>query len=121
MNSRYFLALLAVSFSVQASSLAGDPAAGRALANRKPEGGQACVECHGSDGDATTANSYPRLAGQYPEYLANALRDYRSGRRGNAIMANQVAELSDQDINNLAAYFGSLDGDLHDLSSHPAR
>ena len=77
-----------------------------------------CQACHGTDGNAGTDPQYPRLAGQYHDYLARALHEYKTGERKNAIMAAFAATLSDADIDNLAAYFASLPGskltDLHD-------
>lgn len=90
---------------------AGDPAAGKAKA-------QVCAACHGADGNKTLDGTYPRLAGQYPEYLAKALHEYKSGKRKNAIMAGQAQALTDKDIADLTAYFGSLEGEIHDLSGH---
>lgn len=76
-----------------------------------------CQACHGADGNAGTDPQYPRLAGQYRDYLARALHEYKKGERKNPIMAGFVTTLSDQDIENLAAYFASLPesklGDLH--------
>jgi cytochrome c553 len=76
-----------------------------------------CAACHG-DGNKTLDATYPKLAGQYPDYLVKALSEYRSGKRQNAIMAGQAKALSDQDIADLAAWFGSRPGGIHDLSRH---
>lgn len=73
-----------------------------------------CQACHGVDGKATAA-IYPNLAGQYADYLARALHEYRDGGRNNPIMAVYVEKLSDQDIINLAAYFSALPTQLDDL------
>ncbi len=59
--------------------------------------------------------SYPNLAGQHENYLQKTLADYRAGRRTNLIMAPMAAGLSDQDIEDLAAWYASQDG-LQDLS-----
>ena len=53
-----------------------------------------CVACHGQDGNAADGPHQamnPRLAGQYADFLAKALREYRSGERGNAIMMGMAA------------------------------
>ncbi len=75
-----------------------------------------CQACHGADGNAADPQ-YPRLAGQYRDYLERALHEYKSGGRKNPIMAGFVTTLSDEDITNLAAYYASLPGskltDLH--------
>lgn len=76
-----------------------------------------CAACHGADGNATAA-IYPRLAGQYRDYLAQALREYRSGARQNAIMAGFAKTLSDADIKALSEHFASMPGKLDDLSHY---
>ena len=48
---------------------------------------EVCAACHGIDGNSPTRPTIPKLAGQYPDYLAKALRDYKSGARKNPIMA----------------------------------
>ena len=65
-----------------------------------------CSACHGVDGNSA-APDFPRLAGQHPDYLAKALRDYKSGRRKNAIMAGMVATLTPTQMQELAAYYGA--------------
>lgn len=76
-----------------------------------------CQACHGADGNAADPQ-YPRLAGQYHDYLERALHEYKDGARKNPIMAGFAATLSDEDIRNLAAYYASLPGtkltDLHE-------
>lgn len=74
-----------------------------------------CAACHGADGNAT-ADLYPRLAGQYHDYLAQALREYRSGERQNAIMSGFAKPLSDAEIEALSRYFATMPGKLHDLA-----
>ncbi|HET9032468.1 MAG TPA: cytochrome c [Dokdonella sp.] len=75
---------------------------------------ETCQACHGADGNAT-APIYPRLAGQYADYLARALHEYRDGGRVNPIMGVYAENLTDQDIKNLAAYFSAMPGKLDDL------
>ncbi|MDX1606232.1 MAG: cytochrome c [Candidatus Competibacterales bacterium] len=79
---------------------AGDPAAGRALS-------QPCQNCHGKDGIGVLP-PYPNLAGQSAYYLAQQLRAFRSGERVNPNMNVVSKLLSDQDIEDLAAYYESL-------------
>ena len=90
--------LLAASAALLASSpaQAGDAAAGEAKTG-------ACVACHGKDGKGTTP-IYPNLGGQSEQYLAIALKAYKTGDRNNPIMKPMVAALSDTDIDNIAAY-----------------
>jgi cytochrome c553 len=75
---------------------------------------QVCQACHGSDGRGTNP-TYPVLAGQHESYLAQSLASYRDGTRTNAVMAGMAANLSDQDIADLAAYYAAMAG-LKDLS-----
>ena len=97
----------------------GDAAAGKALATKKGASGQACVDCHGADGNAPIDASYPKLGGQYADYLAHSLQADRSGARGGSpttdLMASQAKDLNDQQIADLAAYFGGVGGQLRDL------
>ena len=76
---------------------------------------QSCVDCHGAEGNAPIDATYPKLGGQYGDYIAHALQAYRAGDRQNALMTPQAAQLSDQDISDLAAYFGSRGTQLRDL------
>src|SRR5438270_529540 len=66
-----------------------------------------CIGCHGPDGNKPSAPDQPVLAGQYQDYLARALTDYKNGRRNNAIMKGFAGQLSKQDIEDLAAWFSS--------------
>lgn len=72
-----------------------------------------CQSCHGVDGNSTDPQ-FPRLAGQYEDYLVQALTDYRSGKRRNPIMSGFAAGLSDADIANLAAYFAHQKNGVYD-------
>lgn len=82
----------------QSPAALGDPAKAQEIVTK------VCAACHGSDGNSTTP-IYPVLAGQSPEYLYKQLVDFKSGARRNATMAPNVANLSDQDMRNLAAYY----------------
>ena len=102
------------------SSSAGLPAgnveAGAKLASTKnAKTGQSCVDCHGAEGNAPIDPTYPKLAGQYGDYVAHSLQGYRDGKREHALMSGQAAELTDQQIADLGAYFGSRTGNLRDL------
>ena len=70
---------------------------------------QACAACHGPDGNST-AQDFPRLAGQHYDYLLKSLKEYKSGARKNPIMAPLVANLSQRDLEDLAAYFSNQKG-----------
>ena len=102
------------------SSSAGLPSghvmAGEQLANAKGKAtGQSCIDCHGADGNAPIDPTYPKLGGQYADYLEHALQAYRSGDRQHALMTPQATNLSDQDIADLGAYFASRPTKLRDL------
>ena len=68
-----------------------------------------CAACHGADGNSTVP-SFPKLAGQNRDYLFHSLKDYKSGKRKNPIMAGQVQTLSDADMLDLALYFSKQKG-----------
>ena len=98
-----------ISFNVQA---AGNIEAGKAAVEK-----YSCAACHGKDFSSPLDPAYPKLAGQHKDYLEHALIAYQRGAdgvngRGNAIMAGQAKALSHQEIKNIAAYLGSLQGSL---------
>jgi len=81
----------------------GDPAAGK---NRN----SMCIGCHGIPGYKTAfpdVYSVPKLGGQQPAYIVKALQAYRSGERSHPTMRAIAAGLSDKDMADLAAYYGS--------------
>jgi cytochrome c553 len=110
MKRLYAPLVLATLLATGSASAAGDAEAGKAKA-------APCQACHAQDGNAGIDPQYPRLAGQYADYLAKALHEYKQGERKNPIMGGFAGTLSDTDINDLAAYFSSLPGskltDLH--------
>ena len=81
-------------------ALADEASAGRAKA-------QPCAVCHGPLGVATHPQA-PHLAGQPAEYLRAQLRAYRSGARKNDMMSLMAKPLSDDDIDQMAAWFASI-------------
>ena len=94
----------------------GHAAAGEKLASTKnAKTGQACVDCHGAAGNAPIDPTYPKLGGQYHDYIAHSLQMYRDGDREHALMASQATDLTDQQIADLAAYFGTQPTQLRDL------
>ena len=94
------IALSAILLSIATPASAADAEAGAAKAK------EVCQACHGMDGNSPSAD-FPKLGGQYPDYLAKALRDYKSGARKNAIMNGFAGTLSRADIDNLAAYYSA--------------
>jgi cytochrome c553 len=85
--------------TVGGAQAAGDAAAGKAKS-------ATCVGCHGPTGQGVPPN--PKLAGRSEDELLQALKDYKSGKRNNAVMKAMTSGLSDQDMANLAAYYSSL-------------
>ncbi|HNR91039.1 MAG TPA: cytochrome c [Dokdonella sp.] len=104
------LVLAVTAFAAPAFAAKGDVEAGK-------QKSVACQACHGADGNSIDP-MYPKLAGQYADYLAHSLHGYRDGTRNNAIMAGFAATLSDQDIADLAAYYSALPSSIDDLSRH---
>jgi cytochrome c553 len=78
---------------------AGDAAKGK-------EKSAPCAACHGATG-ISAAPVFPNLAGQKEEYLKAQMKAFKDGTRKNDMMAPMVAGLSDEDIDNLAAFFAS--------------
>jgi len=94
----------------------GNAAAGEEAAQRKSQAtDQSCLDCHGADGNQPLDPAYPRIGGQYRDYLAHALVQYRSGAREHVLMSQQAQELSDQQIADLAVYFSTRPSMLSDL------
>lgn len=85
-------------------TLKGHPDSGKELA-------ATCAGCHAIPGYRNAYPSYhvPKLGGQNADYLEIALQGYRRGSRGHDTMHAQAADLSDQDIADLAAYLAGLD------------
>ncbi|MDH5191665.1 MAG: cytochrome c [Gammaproteobacteria bacterium] len=81
-------------------SQAADAAAGK-------EKSAMCVGCHGPAGVSMNPE-WPNLAGQKDKYVINQLKAFRGGERKNPLMTPIAAALSDQDIENLAAYYSGL-------------
>jgi cytochrome c553 len=98
-NASLFVIAAAVTLA-PAAAFAADVVAGQAKVK------EVCQACHGLDGNSAVAD-YPKLGGQYPDYLMKALRDYKSGARKNPIMAGFAATLTDKDIENVAAYYST--------------
>ena len=98
--------LIALTVLLSQSAYAGGNAGAGA------EKSKACAACHGADGNKPISPDIPRLGGQHGDYLERALLDYKSGARKDPVMNGQAAALSKQDMQDLAAYFHSLPGDL---------
>ena len=94
----------------QAAVAQGDAAAGQAKA-------ALCAACHGIDGNSAIATN-PKLAGQNSNYLVKQLKDFKSGARPGPIMSAMVLALTDQDMQDIAAWFASQEVTL--LGADPA-
>ena len=90
---------MAVLLGVGTAQAAGDVQAGKAKA-------AGCAGCHGANGEGVAPN--PALKGKTEVQLAQAMKDYKSGKRDNAVMKGMISSLNDQDMENLAAYYASL-------------
>jgi cytochrome c553 len=94
------IATCAVMVTASVSAMAaGNAESGKAKATT-------CMACHGPDGNSP-ADTWPKLAGQMPEYITKQLHDFRAGLRSNEQMSPMAKPLSEQDIADLAAYFSS--------------
>lgn len=117
MRSSTFALTAALLFSGAALAAVGGPrgnaAAGQQRFETAPEGGQACASCHLDGGTGSIDGNTPLLAGQYPDYLEKALKDYRGGVRKNVIMAAQASSLTDAEIADLAAFLASRQESVH--------
>jgi len=84
----------------------GDPDAGKIKA-------YTCTGCHGIPGYNNVYPTYkvPKIGGQNYDYLVKALQGYRTGDRDHPTMELQASSLSDQDIQDIAAYFASIEPD----------
>ncbi len=101
MNRVLFVAL---ALAIGSAAQAADVEAGKKIAS------SVCLACHNANGISTTP-IYPNLAGQHEQYLVTSIKAYKDGGRsgGNAaVMTPMVANLSDADIENVAAYYASL-------------
>lgn len=93
----------------------GKPGGG---ANSDLEKAATCTACHGANGAKPTLPDAAVLAGQYRNYLVQALHEYKSGARKNAVMSVQVKDFTDADIEALAKYFAAQQSPLYTPSVH---
>ena len=93
-------AVAGVLVGLSSAVMAGDPAAGKAKA-------ASCAGCHGPAGVSPNP-IWPNLAGQHAAYMVKQMKAFRDGTRNDPMMSPMSKPLSDQDIEDLAAYFASL-------------
>ncbi|MFT5722260.1 MAG: cytochrome c553 [Motiliproteus sp.] len=93
---------LLISIGVSGAAWAqGDAAVGQGKA-------ALCAGCHGADGNGASP-AFPKLAGQHPSYLVKQLKDIKGGVRISPMMVGFAAGLAEQDMEDLAAYFSTLE------------
>lgn len=107
MKLAFALLLVAAAAFVAVPALAAGPAAAPAdVTKGQTIATNVCAACHTADGSrGSPAN--PIIAGQHPEYIAKQLAEFKSGKRNNAIMKGFATALSDDDMRNVAAFYGS--------------
>lgn len=86
----------------------------------------ACVSCHGANFSKPIDGAYPKIAGQFPDYLFTALKSYKAEDnpnvgRNNAIMVGQVKQFSNKELKALAAYLGSLPAEMRTVAQSKFR
>lgn len=90
------------------AAFAAQKAPERPAAAKAPAAVQACVQCHGAEGEGQPGSGFPRLAGQGKQYLVKQLQDFRSGRRESPIMQPIAKALDDPAIESVSAYYQSV-------------
>ena len=99
---RVFAAAAFLALAFPAAAASGDAEVGKKKS-------APCAACHGANG-VSASPDFPNLAGQYPDYILSALTHYKNGKRKNPIMQAQVANLTQKDMLDLAAYFSHQKG-----------
>lgn len=94
--------LMAITICCMATISIDSHAAGNAEAGKTKAA--VCMGCHGPDGNSP-ADMWPKLAGQLPQYISRQLHDFKSGARKNEQMSPMAQPLSEQDIEDIAAFF----------------
>jgi cytochrome c553 len=110
------LSLAGVAFAVSSAYAGADMANGEAIVKKL-----ACVACHGEGLNKPIDPTYPKIAGQYEDYLYVALKAYKTENnalvgRNNPSMVGFAKQLSLQDMRDVAAYVSQLPGDLKAVS-----
>ncbi len=94
-----YLSEIKFSENIDQSEIFGDPVAGKKKSKN-------CASCHGKKGKSKSPG-FPNLIGQYENYLIHTLQQYKNGQRTNPMMTGMAAALSDEDIENIAAFYAS--------------
>lgn len=90
-------AVVAAASLTAVSAFAGDAAVGKSKS-------AVCAACHMADGNSVNP-LWPKLAGQHENYIVKQLKEFKSTARKDPVMMGQVAALTEEDMDNLAAYF----------------
>ncbi len=99
MKTILLTATIGIALAAGNAYAAGDATAGESKS-------AACAACHGADGNSTNPD-WPKIAGQHPKYTEKQLKEFKAGRRVNALMSGMVAPLSEQDMADLAAFYAT--------------
>jgi cytochrome c553 len=111
-NSQRYFGVLTMKFTVPAMHLAAlalvSLGSSAAFAEGSAQAGQSksatCVACHGVDGNSVNPE-WPSIAGQHSTYIVKQLKAFKGGTRQNPLMTPMAQPLSDQDIEDLAAFY----------------
>jgi len=99
-RGKVLVAGLLMSFFASPLLAAGNPITGKIKSI-------SCQVCHGKDGHSNNP-SYPILAGQHAQYTAKQMHDFKNNIRIDPVMNEMASGLSDQDIDDISAYFQSV-------------
>jgi cytochrome c553 len=99
---------LAAYFAAQGGLAQGTAPAGSQVV-RGGEKAAVCGACHGPTG-VSPAPNWPSLAGQHKDYLVEVIAQYKNGQRDDPVMVGQVISLSDEDIDDIAAFYSVQPG-----------
>ncbi|WP_353202157.1 cytochrome c [Polynucleobacter sp.] len=105
--------VIMASFGLLNPAYAGNIDKGRVIVEKAN-----CAACHGAGLNAPILPAYPKLAGQYVDYLYYSLKAYKVGNsnaqygRNNAVMGSQVQAYTDADLQDISAYIASLPGNF---------
>jgi len=113
MNKTSYLAICLMMVSTAGMAhAAGDPKAGEAKA-------ELCFDCHGVGGHSEDS-TFPKLAGQFPDYIIKQIKDFKSGVRKDDTMTDMAMMIeTDQDLEDIAAYFSSQSDMVGTVSDPP--
>ena len=110
--NKHIVALAVLALAAPAAFADGNAANGKQIFES-----HACISCHGKDGVSPKGQDPqpPILAGQYKDYIVQALHEYKLSQRKGSVMNGMAGPLSDQDIKDVAEYLSALPGPLDNL------